>query len=108
MDKIRLTVRIISYVGQLKLLGVCCALVLAMTLPVAGLAQSATAPKKPAQPASGQKQTASQQDANKPAPLTNPDVIQMVEAGIQPQIIKTAIRQAGSRQFDLSSKGLIE
>jgi hypothetical protein len=108
MDKTRLAVWINRSTRQLKLLGVPCALTLALIFPIAALAQNATAPKKPVQPTSGQKQTANQQDASKTAPLTNADVIQMTEAGIQPQIIKTAIRQAGSRKFDLTSKGLIE
>lgn len=86
-----------------KLLRVCYALALAIAFPFVALSQTSPAPKKPTPTAAAQKQS-----SDKTAPLTNADVIQMVEAGIQPPIIKTAIRQAGSHQFDLTAKGLIE
>ena len=86
-----------------KLLRACYALALAIAFPFVALSQTSPAPKKTTPIAAAQKQS-----SDKPATLTNADVIQMVEAGIQPPIIKTAIRQAGSRQFDLTAKGLID
>jgi hypothetical protein len=88
--------RLANLINHLKVLKYCYAVVLAVTFTLSSQAQTQAAPKKPAQAATTQ------------AALTNADVIQMVEAGIQPLIIKTAIRQAASRHFDLTSKGLIE
>jgi len=58
--------------------------------------------EKPVETASAQSQT------SKPASkMTNEDVIQLVTAGLSEQVIITSVRQASSKDFDLTPAGLI-